>query len=329
MTSIKTKLINHILEPWLYMLNPFLRWRLQQQGAWGVVYMLHRVKSINPHGIEMNERMNVRPEYLEIVIKKYRQKGFNFLSLDQLYDVIKSGQKPNRPFVVFTLDDGYIDNYTNAWPIFQKYQVPFAVYVATDFPNHKAALWWYAIEEYLNSRPNVSIDGNNYTLSDIKQKNEAFRMIRQEVLSFPIASGKNKGFHLLKTVLPGSEIYLGQYAHSESMSWDNLAEMSEDPLCTICCHTVSHPAFCTLTEEQIQREVLDGVTMLQRHLNSDIHHFAYPYGTPHEVGEREMFYTESVSSFKTIMTCYSGFVDQGTNITRIPRMMLVDEYWNK
>ena len=51
--------------------------------------------------------------------------------------------------IVFTLDDGYLDNYTNALPIFIKYNVPFTIYITTSFPDHKFTMWWYALEDII------------------------------------------------------------------------------------------------------------------------------------------------------------------------------------
>lgn len=42
--------------------------------------------------------------------------------------------------MVFTMDDGYKDNYTNALPIFKKYNVPYTIFVTTNFPDRQAIL---------------------------------------------------------------------------------------------------------------------------------------------------------------------------------------------
>lgn len=318
--SIKTRLTNHFFQPWLYLLNPVLRWKLQRDGAWGVVYMLHRVKEINPDGVEMNERMNVRPAYLESVICKYMKQGFNFLSLDQLHDVIQKDERPSHPFVVFTLDDGYVDNYTTAWPIFRKYNIPFAVYVATDFPDHKANLWWYALEDYLSHQKSISMDGHEYNLTNKKELDSAFRILRAKILNSP----QEEITDTVSSLIGISLSDLRQYVVRESMSWEQIVEMSKDPLCTICGHTVSHPAFNALSSQGIVQEVKTGCQRIQEHTRKTVSHFAYPYGSPMEVGEREMSVTENLGLFKTITTCYNGFVGGGNN-KRIPRMMLIDK----
>ena len=97
----------------------------------GEVWQLHRVTdevSINPDVREYE----ITPRRLEALINQYIQENYHFLSVDQLYDIVKS-VKNDKKFVVITLDDGYADNYEVAYPIFQKYNIPFCVFVSQEY----------------------------------------------------------------------------------------------------------------------------------------------------------------------------------------------------
>lgn len=59
---------------------------------------------------------------------------------------------------------------------------------------------------------------------------------------------------------------------------EQLLELSHDPLCTIGCHTCSHPHLSTLTNEQQRRELADCKADLEHLLGTKIHHLAYPHG---------------------------------------------------
>jgi peptidoglycan/xylan/chitin deacetylase (PgdA/CDA1 family) len=39
---------------------------------------------------------------------------------------------PVKPMAI-TIDDGYLDNYTIAYPVLEKWKVPATVFIATDF----------------------------------------------------------------------------------------------------------------------------------------------------------------------------------------------------
>ena len=90
------------------MLTIISRKQQEKNGAIGLVYMLHHIIEKNPHGIPTNEDLKVSPTFLEGIILKYKKQGFDFISIDQLNKIIKSNKKPERPFIAFTIDDGYL-----------------------------------------------------------------------------------------------------------------------------------------------------------------------------------------------------------------------------
>ena len=111
------------------MLTSHSRKELRRTDALGVVFMLHHICNKDKTRIPTNEDLKVSPEFLEKIILRYKSSGFKFISLDDLSLMISHGQYPEQPFVAFTIDDGYLDNYTLAYPVFKHYNVPFTISV--------------------------------------------------------------------------------------------------------------------------------------------------------------------------------------------------------
>jgi poly-beta-1,6-N-acetyl-D-glucosamine N-deacetylase len=64
-----------------------------------------------------------------------------------------------------------------------------------------------------------------------------------------------------------------------SLTWEQLQEMAKDPLVTIASHSVTHPAdLRKLTDEQLQREVVESKQVLEAKLGMSIPYFVYPEG---------------------------------------------------
>lgn len=103
----------------------------------GEVWMLHRVVEHRSEKLEQRV-LEVTPEWLENLIQERQQQGFRFVSLDEI------GR--SRHWVCITLDDGYRDNYTTAFPLFKRLNVPFAVFVTTGFVDNQREMWWYSGE---------------------------------------------------------------------------------------------------------------------------------------------------------------------------------------
>ena len=167
------------------MLTIISRKQQEKNGAIGLVYMLHHIIEKNPHGIPTNEDLKVSPTFLEGIILKYKKQGFDFISIDQLNKIIKSNKKPERPFIAFTIDDGYLDNYTQALPIFERQQVPFTIFVATDFIDRKAILWWDIVEDLVLRNDFIIFDGNRYQCRTFQEKWNVFKEVYKTQLHLP------------------------------------------------------------------------------------------------------------------------------------------------
>lgn len=58
--------------------------------------------------------------------------GYKTLTLDQLYDGISNNKQFAEKSVVLTFDDGYADNYTNAFPVLKQYNFKATLFMITD-----------------------------------------------------------------------------------------------------------------------------------------------------------------------------------------------------
>lgn len=318
--SISKRLTAILLEQKYPLLNPYLRKKAMDKGALGVVLMLHRVAKYDKSRLVPNEDLKVSPAFLQKTIDKYRKAGFAFLSLDEVYNIITGKNKIDKPFVAFTLDDGYLDNYTMAYPIFKRNHVPFCIFVATDFPDKQAILWWITIEDLILSHDEIHLsDSSTYICQTYQQKWDTFRLLREKILKL---DQKNL-LTSLQDLFADYQIDWLEPIQEMSMSWDNIRELGKEPLCTIGGHTMSHPSFIPLTLEKIKTEIDGGLEKLSTVIEYDIRHFAYPYGSIKEDGEREYEYLKSFD-FKTTFVSFGGVVTKNdiNNMTHLPRFML-------
>ena len=103
--------------------------------------MLHRVVEQRSEKTEQRE-LEVTPEWLEQKILEYKQKGYTFVSINDVSLFQVPGFKFHR-LVCVTFDDGYRDNYTLAYPLLKRFGVPFTIYVTTGFIDNRLPMWWY------------------------------------------------------------------------------------------------------------------------------------------------------------------------------------------
>lgn len=73
---------------------------------------------LNYHKVDnMNIALSVLPEDFDRQMAYLKENGYNTINTDQLYDYMVNGAElPENPIMI-TFDDGYEDNYQNAYPI--------------------------------------------------------------------------------------------------------------------------------------------------------------------------------------------------------------------
>ena len=240
---------------------------------YGEILMLHRVVEKRSL-LEDNRSLEITPDFLEQTILRYKSAGYRFVSLDEVQRQLENRKRGRQKFVCFTLDDGYADNYEQAYPVFKKHQCPFAVYVTTDFPDKKASLWWYRLQDILLENNKLTLNGAEYCCTDLEKKNRTFREIRDRVFSSEAESTEKALEQLFQ-----ENAYTAQHdVNALAMSWEQIAELAADPLCTIGAHTVSHVSLPAQTDEKIKEELSEGKKKIEDRIKKPVKHFAYPYG---------------------------------------------------
>tara|TARA_Y100000589_G_C27175545_1_gene638588 strand:+ start:1703 stop:2521 length:819 start_codon:yes stop_codon:yes gene_type:complete len=117
-----------------------------------------------------NEPDPIHPKEFEEHLK-YINDYYEVISLSKLAYFLKNDLKPENPSIVITFDDGYIDNYFEAFPLLIKFNAKATFFVVTDFIDGNISLnglkgWesmnWDNIKE-IDSKPNFEIGGHTHS----------------------------------------------------------------------------------------------------------------------------------------------------------------------
>jgi peptidoglycan/xylan/chitin deacetylase (PgdA/CDA1 family) len=113
------------------------------------ILMYHYI-SAPPAGADIYRRdLSVTPVLFESHLKYLMDAGYHAITLDDLLYALAQGRElPAKP-VILTFDDGYEDNYANAFPLLQKYNMVGHFFIISDFVNQKRPgyMTWPQIEE--------------------------------------------------------------------------------------------------------------------------------------------------------------------------------------
>lgn len=249
----------------------------------GSILMFHRIlPESNKPRIHNHEGLEVSPELLESTISFFKKRDYDFISLDQLHEYQQANKKK---FVVFTFDDGYVDNIEIAYSILKKHNIPFTIYVTTGLPDGHAFIWWYLLEDLIlkNTSLELEVEGKpiKFKTSSLKEKEIAFNQVRSV-----LAVADKKGLEVYKEKMFGNyKDESEKLTKSLSMTWQQIEQLSQDPLVTIGAHTVNHFPLKSLTTDESKFEMRESKKIIELHIQNEVKHFCYPIGSysPREV----------------------------------------------
>lgn len=95
--------------------------------------------------------------------------GYRVITMKQLGAYLASSAPIPRRAVVITIDDGYRNAYTVAYPVLKKHAMPATIYVYSDFVGAGAALTWDEMREMLASGL-IDIQPHSKTHSNMSEK---------------------------------------------------------------------------------------------------------------------------------------------------------------
>lgn len=222
----------------------------------------------------------ISPDLLEqqlIFLKSH----FNVMPMAELAEDIRNQQV--KPYsLAITFDDGHGDFYTHAWPLLRKYDLPAALFVTTDFVDQRCWLWPDLLRYLLIKTTKSSI--TTKTLGELALTEETRLKIWNDLGDYCIALKAEDRWSFLRELATQLDLEPGENAKApfDSVTWDQLREMQKEGL-EVGSHTLSHPILSSLTEEQLENELLISKMKIESELGTTPLGICYPNGMAKDV----------------------------------------------
>ena len=293
-------------------------------GGCGSILALHRVVPRQDRAFRIKAPLDLEltPESLDELILFIRGNGYDIISLDEMWNRLRTGQSTRR-FVVITFDDGYKDNLTYAYPILKKHRVPFAIYIIASWPEGRHAAVTNLVEEIVLVRENVRTTVGNreyiFETGTQQQKQISYSRIRELLHSVGIREAEEACLKMAADC----GIDMWEYSSALGLSWSDIRKLADDDLVTIGAHTFSHRPLSHLPVEEARQEIQVGRRLLEQHTGSEALHFSYPYGGAGQAGPREFALVRG-EGFRTAVTTRTAnvFRAHGKHPHALPRLVL-------
>lgn len=256
----------------------------------------------------------------------YLKQHYNVLSLDEMVERLSNNSAMPPKAVALTFDDGYLDNYTQAFPILQRHGLNATFYVTTNCIDNREILWTGLLRfcvftttvPVLETREPMAF---RLPLRTPLERREAFTKLIVTMKNIPT----ERRLALLEAVREGAGINDVTPLKSIMMSWDQVREMHRAGM-IFGAHTLTHPNLPNATAEEAEREIVGSRDALAEQIGARVLHFSYPNGR----GSAHL--TESVKSivrraeFTSATTSVTGSVMAGDDPFALKRIGIYNRH---
>lgn len=221
--------------------------------------------------------------------------------------------------VLITFDDGYKDNLTLAYPILERYRVPWLLFASTAFIDNELAPWFDTLFLLCRTLPEIVIDGRRLCCQGLTTP--AGKEIHRQLFRQLAVMTEEERQVWLVAQLTANGLCREALCADLFCRWPDLRAMQ--PSVTFGGHTHSHPCLAQLSVPQAITEIVPSRDRLADLLGQPLTLFAYPTGRCHDFNDQTVAILKS-HNFACAFTTQYGLTDPLTTandgLFRLPRI---------
>ena len=296
--------------------------RLRRRSGEARVFILnyHRVAD---DGLGL-QNITISPENFRSQMAYLAHGRYKPVSLTRLVRHLRGEETLEGNCVVVTFDDGYRDNYSNAFPILEELRVPATIFLTTGALDKQQPLWWDKVGIALRAmqgRPAPVTAPDERIPAAMWERVRAAAAKRDASAEAAIADLLAE----LKRVDPDRREAIADalWAMAPSkvddlmMTWD-MARAMRGSVIEFGAHTVTHPIMSQLDAERARAELRDAKARIEAELGEEVVTFAYPNGKAADFTEETVgLLTEC--GYEMALTTEKGVNDRDTDPFRMRR----------
>ena len=214
----------------------------------------------------------------------YVSRKYNVISGTDLAAFIKGRHQLPAHAAMITFDDGYYDNYSNAYPILKARNLSAIIFLATDFIGSRKPFFWDLIAYCFFHTKKEQVQ-----LPLLGAQSWADKSARELVMQRLIETLKKVSEVEKQRIIDQLPQILGVDVPNEvfkklMMSWSDAKELSENCV-ELGAHTASHPILTRIPLGDTNVELLKSKRNIEAEIGKPVVSFAYPNGQSSDFNE--------------------------------------------
>lgn len=286
----------------------------------GAILRLEHVRPRSTAAFQPLRHQEITPRFLERMIRALQRWKFEFVSVTEAR--VRAGRPRGKArFVALTFDGAYRDFLKHAYPVLQRYETPFSLYVPTGFVDNITQAWWLALEAVVTRAPRIILlmkgEERRFRADSAAQKYQVYDVLYAWMLTLP----PDELSVAITDLCNRYGVDLKAVSRDIAMDWPDILKLADDPRATIAGATVSYPVLANVAAPVALREMKMGRTILEAALGRACEEFAYPFGGTHTFSRRDVLLAQD-AGFSGAVSARAGLVVPGgeTDAMCMPRI---------
>lgn len=261
---------------------------------------------------------------------EYLKNHHDILPLKLLLDNYFSGKEMNHCCSI-TFDDGWGDNYLNAFELLKYHNIQASFFLATSFIGTNSRFWSEDVAFFLHNSDETAITKLFVKCNipnDIKYIINNKNMLIGDKITEAVRLMKYIDIEVKKEMINRMIEYNNKNLNNEKtmMDWDQVNEMHRSGLCKFYPHSHSHELLSLMNENEISEEISTSLRLIysniQNEKNIDI--FCYPSGKTNQLVIKNLIKYD----FKYALGTNNGNISHSNGCYEISRIRLHDDISN-
>ena len=274
-----------------HLVRDSLAWGLDRTGLSGpkaralTIATFHRVLPAELRALYPFPGLAVTPEELDFFLTFFRSR-YTCGTLAQSWLRFRRGDRPARPLLALTFDDGQQDNVGHALPVLRRHELKASFYLPSDLIEERRLIW--------HDRVGFALQAMGETNEAIASRTEALKALEPEQREAEVDA-----------LVRGAGAEPPEWARL--MTWEDakqlLAEGHE-----IGSHSLRHPLLPSCSDSRLHAELVESKAAIERRLGVRVQTFCYPNGD----ADQRVATATAAAGYECAVTTTWGTNDPGT-----------------
>ena len=209
----------------------------------------------------------------------YLKRRFYMTTLEEAV-AMANGDIPLRTSVLVTFDDGYLDNFTLAFPVLRSYGLEAVFFLPTSFVGTNHVPWWDVVAYIIKQSRKNTIRLQYPERIELDLKNDGVAQVIMKTLQLYKHPSMTDHDRFLSDLQTACDAPAPPNRERLFMNWQEAREMQQGGM-AFGSHTHTHEILSKLSLERQHYEVRRSQEVLEHELKRRIDVLAYPVGAPH------------------------------------------------